>query len=59
MRNPVENRPKIEIRGNDINLSESDFSKLRRVKNMLEANDMVVTIVGISTDNQTELKIAV
>jgi len=64
MRNSSEFRHRIEIKGDNLSLRAHDYSKLRRVKEMLENNDFEVVITGICTEkyNTTEynnLKIAV
>jgi len=51
MRNPQEYRPRIEIRGDNLILTAHDYSKLRRVKEMLTFNDFDVIITGITMDN--------
>jgi hypothetical protein len=58
MRNPQEYKPRIEIKGDNLILTAHDYSKLRRVKEMLTQNDFDVIIIGIQTEKESLLKIA-
>jgi phosphotransferase system IIB component len=59
MKNGQEYRPRIEIKGDNLIISNHDLSKIRRVKEMLESNNFDVIITGISAEVYSELKVAV
>jgi hypothetical protein len=52
MRNLSEHRPRVEIKGNDITVTEHQYSILRRTKEVLELNDFDCVIMGIESDSK-------